>query len=114
MLLEIAFNDLPFIRHELEVDRVLQFQSDTVLGHKERLFNLALDHVPDSCEAVCWLDRDILFQNSGCVHDTLNALKRHKVVQLFEFCTWLPPMTDNITKEEVDYPVVNGEEGAAS
>lgn len=111
MLLEIAFNDLPFIGHDLAVDRVVQFRSDTVLWHKERLFNLALDHLPDSCEAVCWLDGDILFQNSDWVHDTLNALQSHKVVQPFEFCTWLPPMTDNITEDKVEYPVVNGEGG---
>jgi hypothetical protein len=111
MLLEIAFGDLPFVGNELLVDRVVQFRSNSVLWHKERLFNLALDHLPDSCEAVCWLDGDILFQNSAWVNDTLNALQNHKVVQPFEFCTWLPPMTDNITEDTVNYPVVNGEGG---
>lgn len=111
MLLEVAFNDLPFIGHELAVDRIVQFRSNTVLWHKERLFNLALDHLPDSCEAICWLDGDILFQNKDWVHDTLNALQSHKVVQPFEFCAWLPHMTDNISEDKVDYPVVNREGG---
>ena len=61
MLLEIAFDEQKYVGQHYAVDKLVQFRSDTVLWHKERLFNLALGHLPDDCEAVCWLDADILF-----------------------------------------------------
>ncbi|MGE0702708.1 MAG: hypothetical protein AB7F99_15710 [Vicinamibacterales bacterium] len=45
---------------------------------------MALDHLPASCEAVAWIDCDIVFAEPAWPRRTLEALKSNVLVQLFD------------------------------
>jgi hypothetical protein len=82
--IECAFNDQPFeLPDSLDVLRV---RTDSILWQKERLLNLAVKTLPTHYKYVAWLDCDIVFQNPNWVGDCVDALKQHKVVQVFETC----------------------------
>lgn len=74
-------------------DLVLDLESDTVLWHKERLLNLGLAALPDSCDKLVWLDADLLFERDDWVEQTAAELDRHPIVQPFSRACWLPPGT---------------------
>lgn len=60
-----------------------------LLWQKERLLNLAIESLPDRYDRVAWLDADLLFSNRTWYRDTLEALERHEIVQLFGKARWL-------------------------
>lgn len=109
--LEVAFGDEPFSLHPDVAEKLVQLRSDSILWHKERLFNIALRHLPDDCDAVCWLDGDVLFDNPNWVSQTRKALNTYKLVQPFEYCVWLPPGTEYMSREDTDYPAHSKEGG---
>lgn len=65
---------------------VLHLTAQSTLWQKERLLNIAASHLPDDVDAVAWLDCDIVFSNPNWVSDTLSALGRAPIAQLFETC----------------------------
>ncbi len=84
LTVECAFQDQEFeLPESLDVVRV---RTDAVLWQKERLLNLAASWVPSKYKYIAWLDCDIIFDNPNWVRDCCNALKQHKVVQVFETC----------------------------
>lgn len=58
-----------------------------VLWQKERMLNVAFEVIPKEYDAVCWLDRDVIFGNSDWVLETKSALAQYSVCQLYE--RWL-------------------------
>ncbi len=54
------------------------------MWQKERLLNVALQHLPPSCTHVAWIDCDIVFDNDGWVADAGRQLAEVPVVQLFD------------------------------
>jgi hypothetical protein len=111
IVLEVAYGNAPFSVGANCADKVIQFRSDTVLWHKERLFNLALQHLPRDCDAVCWLDGDVLFENPDWVVETRDALNSYKIIQPFDYCVWLPPGIETIGISDTTYPSVSNEAG---
>jgi len=90
-IVELAFNDGPFVVNDNLADMIIRVRSSTVLWQKERLLNIAIEKLPSSCQNVAWLDGDILFGNSSWVDETLKALERFMVVQPYDVAWWLPP-----------------------
>jgi hypothetical protein len=50
---------------------------------KENLMNIGHKYLPSDCDAVAFLDADILFLRPDWVEATCKALETHKVVQMF-------------------------------
>jgi hypothetical protein len=59
-------------------------RSSDVLWQKERLLNLALAALPDRCEAVAWLDCDVVFEDDEWAARAAQALQRFPLLQPFQ------------------------------
>lgn len=59
------------------------------IWQKERLLNLALTKLPDSCDKVMWIDCDILFPDNDWISKTIDLLNKYVVVQPMEYCVKL-------------------------
>jgi hypothetical protein len=70
-------------RERLIVPLVTVERGRDVLWQKERLLNIALNVLPDSCRKVVWLDCDIIFQGDDWPRRTSLLLERFKMVQPF-------------------------------
>lgn len=67
-----------------------------VLWQKERLLNVALRSLPPECDAVAWLDCDVVFASSEWPERTQATLERFSIVQLFsERCNLAQGATRN-------------------
>jgi len=64
--------------------------SNDILWQKEALLNLALEHLPDDCDKVCWIDQDILYQADDWHQKMSDALEIYNLVQGFSFAANLP------------------------
>lgn len=58
---------------------------------KENLINIAVTHLPPMWEYMAWVDADLTFLNPTWALDTIAALRKYDVVQLFETCANLGP-----------------------
>lgn len=88
LLVEGAFRRRPFLLRESE--KVVHVRCPSVMWQKERLLNIALDHLPASCRKVAWLDTDVFFENPDWAVETSRLLDRYSVVQPFDIALWLP------------------------
>ena len=61
----------------------LRFRTDSELWHKERMINIAVSRLPDDWAYVAVVDADVTFINPDWVHETLQQLQHHQVVQMF-------------------------------
>lgn len=80
---ELAYHD----DFELTPDAaevLVQVRGGDVLWQKERLLNLALAALPDDCDAVAWLDCDVVFNDEDWADRALRALDRYPLLQPFE------------------------------
>jgi hypothetical protein len=73
-----------------DADVLIQITDGDVMWQKERLLNIALATLPD-CEAVAWLDCDVLLLAEDWVKRTLRRLDSCKLVQPFSRVTETPP-----------------------
>jgi hypothetical protein len=94
MVVELAFDSLPFVLPDGVADRIIRIRTNTVLWHKERLLNLAFDALPAECDRIAWLDSDIIFENDRWVEETADLLETYVVVQPFDTAWWLLPTCD--------------------
>jgi len=108
-IVELAIGDAPFGVDESMCDRLVRRRSDEALWHKEALLNIGIRDLPAECDKVCWLDADLLFDNPGWVAGTESALERHRVVQPFAYCTWLPPGETSVDPSLTTYPAMHDE-----
>jgi hypothetical protein len=90
LIVELALRGQPFELPDSVADVVIRLASDTVLWHKERLLNIALEALPEDCDKVAWLDADLLFENGNWLRDTAQLLEIYVVVQPFQYACWLP------------------------
>jgi hypothetical protein len=77
-----------------DADVLLRVDGGAVLWQKERLLNLALAALPGDCDAVAWLDADVVFDRAGWVKDARDALARVDLLHLFHERHNLPPDAD--------------------
>lgn len=66
-----------------EADLLIQLRGGDVLWQKERLLNIALEHLPDHCEFVMWLDCDLVFERQGFQKSVIAALQDNVLIQPF-------------------------------
>jgi hypothetical protein len=74
---------------EEDADSLIRVSDGDVMWQKERLLNLALAALPTECDAVAWLDCDILFERRDWPEAALRALGAHPLVQLFRSVHYL-------------------------
>src|SRR5258708_13711465 len=74
VLVELAFGENPHAVPGDWADRIIRVRSDSILWQKERLLNIALEQLPETCDKVAWLDADILFGNDQWVDETTRLL----------------------------------------
>jgi len=74
-----------------EANILVRLRGRDVLWQKERLLNVALEHLPDHCEKVAWLDADVLLQREDWSEETERLLDQFPMVQLFDQLIHLGP-----------------------
>ena len=57
-----------------------------LLWQKERLLNEAIRILPQECKYVAWLDCDVLFNDPEWMHQVVEALQSHQIVQPYSIC----------------------------
>ncbi len=73
-----------------DADILVQIPGNDVMWQKERLFNIALEHVPPEIELVANLDSDICLSRPDVWRETGRALQRCPIVQPFSHVYYLP------------------------
>jgi len=101
LTVELSCDGVFELNHK-DADRVLQLSTRDVLWQKERLLNVAIATLPASCDAVAWLDGDVLFEREAWAADACRILQSSQIVQLYSHFTDLPrdvtsPSTANDT-----------------
>ncbi len=66
-----------------DADALIQLEVGDVMWQKERLLNLALQALPRNCEAVAWLDADVLFEKADWAEKAMRKLEDFPVLQPF-------------------------------
>ena len=97
---ELSF-DGEFELEPTDADVMVQLHGGAVLWQKERLLNIALQHLPADCDAVAWIDNDVLFANDSWVTQAQQKLQQYQMAQLFSRSVDLKPgETDISAKHE--------------
>lgn len=73
-----------------DAEILIQVQGGSILWQKERLLNLALQALPNSCDTVAWLDCDTLFLRPDWPSAARRQLDHFALVQLFERLFYVP------------------------
>jgi hypothetical protein len=89
LTVELSFESEFELRSD-DADHLVQLRGGDVLWQKERLLNVALDLLPMDCEAVAWLDADIIFADPDWATAALGALEHRTLVQPFSDMLNLP------------------------
>jgi hypothetical protein len=79
---ELSFNGRFQLQPE-DAEILEQLQGGDVLWQKERLLNVALRSLPESCEKIAWVDCDIIFANNEWVERASKALEEFPLLHLF-------------------------------
>lgn len=76
--------DQPFELGPGDADILLQLRSPSVMWQKERLLNIALQHVPRQVSDIAWLDCDVVFANNAWAEEATSQLRLSALVQPFD------------------------------
>jgi hypothetical protein len=74
-----------------DAEILLHVNGGDVMWQKERLLNMALRALPDSCGSVVWMDCDVVFQRTDMPDQITRQLERAPLVQLFSLVHDLAP-----------------------
>jgi hypothetical protein len=66
-----------------DAELLVQIPEGATLWQKERLLNVALRSLPASCDAVAWMDCDLVLAPEDWPSEARRLLERHVLVQLF-------------------------------
>ena len=99
---ELSF-DGEFELTATDADVMVQLHGGAVLWQKERLLNVALQHLPADCDAVAWIDNDVLFANDSWAEQAQQKLEQYRMVQLFSQSVDLKPGETDIMTDEPEY-----------
>jgi hypothetical protein len=86
---ELAYGP-DFELHAGDAEILIQLRGRDVMWQKERLLNIALKALPDSCDKVAWLDCDIIFTRDDWPQAATRLLDRFVLVQLFSLVNRMP------------------------
>jgi hypothetical protein len=87
---ELSYAD-DFELQEPDADILIRLRGGAVLWQKERLLNLALQALPESCRYVAWLDCDVVFGSEHWAESAVRLLERFGMIQLFRDAHYLSP-----------------------
>jgi hypothetical protein len=73
-----------------DADILIQKSGGDVMWQKERLLNIALDALPDECDAVAWLDCDVVFRRTDWADHARRELETVPLVQPYSMVHHLP------------------------
>jgi len=90
LTVELGYGD-QFDLQKDDAEILLQLTDGDVMWQKERLLNLALQALPESCCCVLWIDCDVVFQRSDLVRQISRQLDNTPLVQLFSLVHDLEP-----------------------
>ncbi len=79
---ELSFDGTFHLQPE-DAEILVQLQGGAVLWQKERLLNVAVKSLPDSCKKVAWADCDVVFADNDWVERASSALDQFPLVHLF-------------------------------
>ena len=83
-------------------DKVVTLTGDPQIWQKERLLNLAVQHLPAETTYVAWVDSDIVFERPGWQDESMAQLRSGKqLVQPFDTVARLPRLDPN-TLDDID------------
>jgi hypothetical protein len=80
---ELSF-DGNFELQQEDADVLVQIHGRDVMWQKERLLNIALEWLPDSCDKIAWLDCDVIFGSNDWVERASRALDKFALLHLFQ------------------------------
>lgn len=75
-----------------EAEKLVRLEGGDLMWQKERLLSIAVSHLPPDCEAVVWMDADILFPEPTWPERLTRELDRFPVVQPFREVRHLSPL----------------------
>jgi hypothetical protein len=90
LVVELCFNDSPYVIPDNSADLVIRLRSTCVLWQKERLINIGVEKLPPICDKIVWLDADVAFEDPDWVRKTAKALEQASLVQPYSVAWWLP------------------------
>ena len=79
---ELSFNGRFQLEHG-DAEILVQIPSADIMWQKERLLNVALRSLPESCEKIAWVDCDIIFANNDWAGLASKALEKFPLLHLF-------------------------------
>lgn len=85
-----------------DAEILIQVSGPDLLWQKERLLNLAIDQLPESCRYVAWLDCDVLFQDQDWHRSVARMLDQVPLVQ---------PYSSLVNLDALHRPIPVGEPG---
>ncbi len=91
LIIEMAFGNESYCVDPCICDRLVRVRGSSIMWQKERLLNVAAQHLPATCDKLVLLDGDLSFENDRWVEHTCEELMRYPVVQPFAFAGWLCP-----------------------
>src|SRR5262249_52820406 len=98
LAIELSYNN-GYELQEGDAEILVQVRGGAVLWQKERLLNVALAALPETCRYVAWVDCDILFEVDDWTQSLSSLLERFMIVQLFKdkhyLCRHLDPRQSN-------------------
>jgi hypothetical protein len=95
---ELAYGDT-FELEPDDADVLVRLRGTSVIWQKERLLNVALRHLPEGCQAVAWIDCDVVLERHDWAQRARRLLEERPLVQLFDRLYDLPR---DVTPAEVD------------
>lgn len=116
-VVELSLNGKYELRPD-DAEIVVQITGGDIMWQKERLLNVALDHLPEDCDHVAWIDCDVVFLNRGWIEAADRALEKFCLIQPFrERCNLSRGVLDcsapngacDSVSESVGYKIVAGE-----
>lgn len=75
-----------------DAEVLVQVTGGDILWQKERLLSLALEHLPDSCRQVAWVDCDIVFESADIEKRIVSALGDYALLQPYARARHLAPV----------------------
>jgi hypothetical protein len=61
LTVELSIKNGKHVLTHNDADLLIQVHSNSIMWHKEQLFNIAIKNLPDTCDKICWLDCDLIF-----------------------------------------------------
>jgi len=101
---EQALHDKAFELQDIVHEHQLPVRlcADKILWQQQTLINLLLEHLPDDCDKVCWIDSDVMFGNEDWHVNVSRMLEQYKMVQCFSHMAYLPRGVEFVDELEIN------------